>query len=487
MYKFLNSGGLSSFCRGQPLFTTTRTAAAIKTLVPTLCIIRPLAKPPTPKTYLTALIRTACSRPSKDHPASSFSKSSATQPSTTPNPSPQALADPAAGAAPKAARIPPTAAVPAPKPSPSNSNLGQMLSRYRSMSVLTLPGFYNNPVQRFEEAAEQRQCLLQERAGAWAGAGTGGGEQLRTALRLWNGPLLGIAHQAGQFAALEEGPMGEAAAPVPEELAKGLSLDLDSLVSLAELTRNVLYSAYGSESDFNVIPIILEPRLDACRRLAPAGRPQSTSQSAAGASSSSSGGGGCCWSLEEALATPLSWEEVAASLGVPWELAEQTVPPVRFDSEEAFLSYMFEKHISKLDGGELLDTRTAQTDPWVDPLATATAAPAASPTAAASASPRLQLQPQVISRQTGLTTEPPPPPQQLQQLQQQQRGPEVMAPAAAMLSAAREFANMVAFPAVLQVVVGSETLGWNPIPLLWLGRSRRSGVILGLMTAVVWT
>lgn len=42
-------------------------------------------------------------------------------------------------------------------------------------------------------------------------------------------------------------------------------------------------------------------------------------------------------------------------------------------------------------------------------------------------------------------------------------------------------------PAVMQVFLGLDVLGWNPIPLMWLGRSRRSGAILGLMTAVVWT
>jgi hypothetical protein len=47
-------------------------------------------------------------------------------------------------------------------------------------------------------------------------------------------------------------------------------------------------------------------------------------------------------------------------------------------------------------------------------------------------------------------------------------------------------AGAVRFP-VLQLMLGGERLGYNPIPLLWLGRSRSSGALVGLITAVVWT
>ncbi|GIL49498.1 hypothetical protein Vafri_5831 [Volvox africanus] len=478
MYAFLRSGGFSPVRRRQLLFATA-TTAAIKTLIPTLCTTRTLTAPPTPTANITTIIRTACSRASNQHSESSFSESSSVQPSTNQEPSPRASTDPLAAAAPKAAGTSPGPAVSAPKPATSSENFCQMLSRYRSVSVLALPGFSNNPAEGFEEAAERRQYFIQN---------PGAGEELRTTFRLWDGPLFGIAHQDGQFVALEEGPAGEAATPVPEELAKGLSLDLDFLVGLAELTRNVHYDAYGSESLFNVIPIILEPRLDAWRRLAPAGEPQSSSHAAAGGSSSGdgdgggSGGGGSgdWWLLEQALATPLSWEEVAASLRIPPGLAELAMPPLRFDSKEAFLSFMVEKHVSKLDGGELLDTKwiAAQSEPSVNPPASP-ATSAAAP-AAASAAAGLQLQPEDIFRHKDPVTELPPP-QQQQEQQLLHQNPE------AMLLAARDLADAVMFPFVLEVMVGSEALGWNPIPLLWLGRSRRSGAILGLMTAVVWT
>ncbi|GLI64694.1 hypothetical protein VaNZ11_008049 [Volvox africanus] len=461
----LHFGRFSSVRRGQLLFAST-TTATIKTLVPTFCTTRQLTAPPTPTANLTTNIRTACSCPSDQHPASSFSESSSVQPSATPDSSPKVSTSPLAAAAPKAAARSPGPAGSAPKPAPSNTNFCQMLSRYRSVSVLALPGFYNNPAQGFEENREWCQECIRK---------AGSGEILRTAFRLWDGPLFGIAHQDGQFAALEEGPAGEAVTPVPEGLAKGLSLDLDFLVGLAELTRNLQYNAYSSESDYNVIPIILEPRLDASRRLAPAGEPQSSSHAAASGSGGGNGGGGdggggCWWSLEQALATPLSWEEVAASLGVPWNLAEVAVPPVRFDSKEAFLSHIVKKHVSHMDGGEFLDRIAAQNESRVNLPG--------SP--AASAASRLLLQPEEIWRQIGLGTELPPP-LPPQQQQEQQRNPETM------LLAVREFADVVTFPVVLEVVVGSDELGWNPIPLLWLGRSRRSGAILGLMTAVVWT
>ncbi|GLC34781.1 hypothetical protein PLESTM_000239300 [Pleodorina starrii] len=364
-----------------------------------------------------------------------------------------------------------------------------MLSRYRSVSVVAAPEAYNNPVQRFEEAAEHRRWLLATRAGD-VGLGA-----LRTALRLWDGPLAGIAHQEGQFVALEEGPAGEDAALPPEGLAQALSLDLELLLGLAELTSDVLYGAYGSESDFNVVPIILEPQLDAAgatqlavssaAATAVTAQPSTVqpsnyrytepplSESAVltapgsgpvecGSGGGAGGGRGGWWSLAEAVATPLTWEEVAASLGVASELAADMQPPQRFETKEAFLSHMIQKHISKLEGGEELaevaaPPPAASDDPWVT-----RSTPAAAGTATTAAGD-----------------------EDLEQRQQQRR--RAVSAAAALAAAVRQLSGAVVFPAALQVTLGSEALGWNPVPLLWVGRSRRSGAILGLLTAVVWT
>ncbi|EFJ45345.1 hypothetical protein VOLCADRAFT_94475 [Volvox carteri f. nagariensis] len=363
---------------------------------------------------------------------------------------------------------------------------------------MSLPGYSNNPVERFEEEAEHRRWLLQER--------TGGPDNLRTALRLWDGPL------DGQFLALEEGPeAAEAVQAPPRDLAQGLAQDLDLLLGLAELTRQVLYGGYGSESDFNVVPIILEPRLTE----APPSEPslltsgvtsllqpplQETSATAAvlqemantrgagwdGSSSGrSSGNSDGWWSLEAAMATPLSWKEVAASLGLVPELASRVVPPQHFDSQEAFLSHVMLKHISKLEGGEeeglnmeedaaaAAEERGAPTEPRVilppkgAKVAAAPAGPAAIPAAAAAAScSDSALQPGEGREVAGTGIE-------HHQQQQQPTG------AAAMAAAMRALSEAVVFPGgLLQVVLGSEELGWNPIPLLWLSSAQRAGPLI---------
>ncbi|GLC64755.1 hypothetical protein PLESTF_000203900 [Pleodorina starrii] len=379
-----------------------------------------------------------------------------------------------------------------------------MLSRYRSVSVVAAPEAYNNPVQRFEEAAEHRRWLLATRAGD-VGLGA-----LRTALRLWDGPLAGIAHQEGQFVALEEGPAGEDAALPPEGLAQALSLDLELLLGLAELTSDVVIDSEGESA---VVPIILEPRLDA------AGATQSAVSSAAataiaaqpstvqpsnytepqlsesavltapgsgpvesGSGGGAGGGDGGWWSLAEAVATPLTWEEVAASLGVASELAAEMKPPTRFETKEAFLSHMLEQHVSILLEGRAdwlaeaeakamaaAMVEAAPDDPWVTRSTPAAAAAAAAAGAAAAAA--------AAGAATTAAGD--------EDLEQRQR--RAVSEAAALAAAVRQLSGAVVFPAALEVTLWSNALGWNPVLLMWVGRSRRSGAILGLLTTMIWT
>ncbi len=57
---------------------------------------------------------------------------------------------------------------------------------------------------------------------------------------------------------------------------------------------------------------------------------------------------------------------------------------------------------------------------------------------------------------------------------------------AAFARCCKKLGDMVSFP-VVEVVLGSDDVGYNPIPVVWVGRSRRSGCIVGLTSAVVWT
>ncbi|GFR47942.1 hypothetical protein Agub_g9745, partial [Astrephomene gubernaculifera] len=208
-----------------------------------------------------------------------------------------------------------------------------MLSRYRSPSGVDYPrglpaARLNNPTS-FNEAIRD----FPEK------------DLIRTELRMWDGALAGVVHQAGQFPALQEGPeAGEVPQP-PGELAQALSEDLELLAALASTTQQVSYDAFGSESEFAVLPIVLEPRLQAAAAAA------GTAAGELGEESSGGGGGGW-WSLAEATAAPLTWAEVVGSLGVAPQLAARFQPPLELGSREDFLSHMHERHIRRLAGSD---------------------------------------------------------------------------------------------------------------------------------------
>ncbi|KAG2446441.1 hypothetical protein HYH02_008433 [Chlamydomonas schloesseri] len=398
-----------------------------------------------------------------------------------------------------------------------------LLSRYRSAAGLSPPraspaavARTGNPVQEWDSAAEYRAERLADfvaarRAapqGPSGGSAMGASSQeaprhpLRTSFRVWDGPLAGIAHVEGQFSALDEGPAGDAVAqsPPPDDLAEALATDLEALAAAAQPARHVVYDISGSESDYGLLPIILEPRV-ACSSSS-----GSSDTGAAGAGSSSAvravgqgiiadartpgRAGGCgWWSLAEAAGAPLTWAEVAESLGVAApELVAALAPPTKnvFHDREAFWRHMWERHISPLDGGTSREGAGGSgggDEGAVQPPPLASIA-AVEASAAAAAGGNVN----------------------------QGASGAVPSSAAAMADVVRRFIDAVQWPgdgtgagagsaagggggaggpqqaaAVLQVHLGSEALGWNPIPLLWLGRSRRSGAILGLMTAVVWT
>ncbi|KAG2484390.1 hypothetical protein HYH03_016805 [Edaphochlamys debaryana] len=326
-----------------------------------------------------------------------------------------------------------------------------MLARYRSPSGLDLPRGSRarrtgNPIHQFADVVEEQRrrneaaapasglagLSLAEAAEAAAtapAAGGGAGEEpLGSELLLWDGPLAGVAHQAGQFAVLREGPGAEP----PAELAEALAADLDLLAALADTTQDIMFDAGGSESDYAVVPIILEPRPQHAQQ-------QQPGAAACGAGAGPGAGAGVWWSPREVSAVPLTWAEVAASLRIAPELAARMQAPEELATPEAFWSRMVDKYISRLGGGEELQEELLQQG---------------------MAGPR--------------------------------RAPEGQGPggetssAAAMAAAVRALGGAVSSP-VLQVMLGSEALRWNPIPLAWVGRSKRSGAILGLITAVVWT
>lgn len=53
-------------------------------------------------------------------------------------------------------------------------------------------------------------------------------------------------------------------------------------------------------------------------------------------------------------------------------------------------------------------------------------------------------------------------------------------------AAVRLVAARVRYP-VIELLLGGEALPYNPIPLVWVGRSTASSNLLGLLTAVIWT
>lgn len=131
---------------------------------------------------------------------------------------------------------------------------------------------------------------------------------------------------------------------VPHE--KALAADLEALLAAARAARHVVYDISGSESDFGLLPLILEPRRSSGRG--------SSSKEPCGTGSSSGGAGlhegvegtargteaeGAWWSVAEAVAAPLTWGEVAASLGVlAPELVVALAPPEQnvFHDRETF-------------------------------------------------------------------------------------------------------------------------------------------------------
>ncbi|KAG2433838.1 hypothetical protein HXX76_008194 [Chlamydomonas incerta] len=406
-----------------------------------------------------------------------------------------------------------------------------LLSRYRSTAGLSLPRASpaavvrtGNPVQEWDEAACYRVERLADFMATQGPAtqapggstGTEGAERLlRTSFWVWDGPLAGIAHvvydahaftQEGQFEALDEGPAGEAAArsPPPDDLAEALAADLEALLAAARAARHVVYDIGGSESDFGLLPLILEP---ARHGGGGGGGGGSSCQAAqAGTAPGAEAGGGGWWSAAEAVAAPLTWGEVAASLGVAApELVAALAPPPRnvFHDRETFWSswsyhtphnrHMWERHISPLGGGATREgaggggEEGAGPPPPLDSPAAVEASAAAaaaaggggaasdaapSPAAAMADAVRRFLDAVQLPSSSGAAAV-------------AGGGPSAGAEAAGGSGSSSSGAQQEA--AVLQVFLGSEALGWNPIPLLWLGRSRRSGAILGLMTAVVWT
>ncbi|PNW76157.1 hypothetical protein CHLRE_12g545550v5 [Chlamydomonas reinhardtii] len=390
-----------------------------------------------------------------------------------------------------------------------------LLSRYRSAAGVSLPRACpavvtrtGNPVQEWDAAAEYRAgCLAdfvatrgaapQEPGGRSTGTDTAAAERLlRTSFRVWDGPLAGIAHVEGQFKALYEGPKGEEAAaqsPPTDDLAEALAADLEALLAAARAARHVVYDISGSESDFGLLPLILEPRRSSGRG--------SSSKEPCGTGSSSGGAGlhegvegtargteaeGAWWSVAEAVAAPLTWGEVAASLGVlAPELVVALAPPEQnvFHDRETFWRHMWERHISRLGGGAAREGDGGGGEgvpcppPPLDSLAavdasSASAAAASGASGGGDASGAAPSSAAAMADAVRCFLD------------------AVQLPSAAAATAGGDgggCSSAAQQPAVMQVFLGLDVLGWNPIPLMWLGRSRRSGAILGLMTAVVWT
>lgn len=312
-----------------------------------------------------------------------------------------------------------------------------MLARWRSPSQLELPkgtGSHRtapNAVLQFAEAYEWTEKWLKDAGFSIA--------DLPLRLRLWDGPLAGIVHQEGQFAVLQEGPAGEGPAAVAhgltEEQQQALSLDLEDLAVLAQAARPVLYSAMGSESEFALMPLLLEP--------VPAAASGTAAGGDAGVAESLGG------RLGAALGRGVTAEEVIASVGISGQLAATFPKPVVLDSKEAFIRHMTAKHIW------LADSDDEQEE------------------AVAAALKELDIN---TDDSNGAAT--PADPNDIHAV--------LRCSKAAFARCCRKLVDMVSFP-VVEVVLGSEDVGYNPIPVVWVGRSRRSGCIVGLTSAIVWT
>lgn len=150
-------------------------------------------------------------------------------------------------------------------------------------------------------------------------------------------------------------------------------------------------------------------------------------------------------------------------------------------------SFITEKHIAKLEGGEAVLPRQHHDTPPSDPRVSSTTHKNAEVVTGGLIGMQADEMPMDYSFRY---LHEPQVPKHLKEggggVQQEGR-PPLSLPAVALMTAFEELANAIVFPEVMQIVVGSDSISWNPVPLLWLGRSRRSGAILGLLTAVVWT
>lgn len=159
----------------------------------------------------------------------------------------------------------------------------------------------------------------------------GGDNDLSSSIGLefdvWEGALNGIVHVKGQFAYLTD---GSKQSELPKAPSEGLAEDLRLLQSLHDRTKELFYDALGSESEYEIMPLIVEDL------------PETQGDEGAEVKAAE----GKTEGEDVAQLTPV---DIYRALGVTSEAAATFRHPLAFDTPDSFLKYLHDENL-KLSG-----------------------------------------------------------------------------------------------------------------------------------------